>query len=461
MTHNINNEHSVINTNKIRNLLTKLTRDQGINKWDLGASSSNDISVQIDKGEPKQLKASQRSSITIRIWDHINRVGITSTSDLTDTGLEKAIRGAKEASEFGNIYETPEFSPLAKQNIKMKELVSPKRYGIKSLLNILRDSEDSLLSSHNSIDSVPYNGLSESFYERIYLNSDGAKRNMNTSQACIYLYSKAEETGRKPRSSGSVKIAYSIDELKIKECIEEAAQKTISHLNYQPIITGKYLICFKPEAFLELINAFSNIFNARSILDGVSLSQKDSLGCKLAVPELSIVDNGLHPTNIGSFSFDGEGTPTKELEIIKRGVLKNLIHSEYTARKFGVNPSGHAGLGSKASVSPDWLIIGNDKEITSVNKDLNHNSTSGKYIMIESLNALHSGVKASQGSFSLPFDGWLVENGYKTSIEAATVAGDIKELLLNIIQVEDKQFETHIGISPHVWINNLSITGEA
>ena len=81
--------------------------------------------------------------------------------------------------------------------------------------------------------------------------------------------------------------------------------------------------------------------------------------------------------------------------------------------------------------------------------------------MIESLNAIHSGVKASQGSFSLPFDGWLVEKGNRTSIEAATVAGDIINLLSNIVQVENGQEVTHHGVSPYIWVDQLSITGDA
>jgi len=32
------------------------------------------------------------------------------------------------------------------------------------------------MESHEAIKSVPYNGLSESFFERVYANSDGAFR---------------------------------------------------------------------------------------------------------------------------------------------------------------------------------------------------------------------------------------------------------------------------------------------
>ena len=69
-----------------------------------------------------------------------------------------------------------------------------------------------------------------------------------------------------------------LSNLNFDDCINEAALKTISHLNYEPVKTGKYLVCFSPEAFLDLIGAFSNMFNARSVIDGISLSTKETLG---------------------------------------------------------------------------------------------------------------------------------------------------------------------------------------
>ena len=116
-----------------------------------------------------------------------------------------------------------------------------------------------LIESHEDIKSIPYNGLSESFYERIYANSDGAFRNYRKSQAALYLYARAEEKDKKPRSSGSVKIGYGVDDIDIESCIKEASKKTIAHLDYSSITTGKYLICLSPEAFLTMINAFSSI----------------------------------------------------------------------------------------------------------------------------------------------------------------------------------------------------------
>ena len=141
----------------LNNLLKKYSEESSINKWDMGASSSRDISVQVQQGNAKQLKGSQRNSMTLRVWNKNNQVGITSTSDLTSEGIKKAMKGAIEASLFGNEKESPEFSSLAKSEL---EDINPKisnSHTIDQLLSILKKAEKELIDTHKSIDSVPYN----------------------------------------------------------------------------------------------------------------------------------------------------------------------------------------------------------------------------------------------------------------------------------------------------------------
>ena len=445
----------------LNDLLEKYSEESSIKKWDMGASSSRDISVQVQKGNAKQLKGSQRNSMTLRVWNKDNQVGITSTSDLTSEGIKKALKGAIEASLFGNEKESPEFSTLAKSELQEINPEISNSHTIDELLSILKKAEKQLINTHKSIDSVPYNGLNESYMERIYINSEGANRHMRLSQSSIYLYAKAEEENKKPRSAGGIRINSNLEELDINSCISETSDKLISHLDYKAIETNKYLICFTPEAFLQLISAFSSMFNARSIIDGLSLMDENSIGNQISVRNLNISDEGLHPKNVGAFSFDGEGTPTQNIQLVTNGILTHLLHSEATARKFGVRPTGHAGLGAKVSVSPDWLVVSKSESDMDKDESLTIKSTKKEYILIDELSAIHSGVKASQGSFSLPFDGWIVNDGKKTSIEAATVAGDILKVLSSIVKIENEQIVTHQGISPHVWVENMSITGEA
>lgn len=452
---------SSLNAEHLRQRLEQLASSAGIRQWDLGAACSTDTSVQVDRGEAKQLKGAQRSSITVRVWNDDGLVGVTSTSDLSDSGLARALSGARDASAYGNPDDTPAFSPLATAPLAHLDQPLHEPRGILQLLDTLRDAEQQLLGRHSAIGTVPYNGLAERSSERIYLNSAGACRQQHLTTASLYLYARAEETGRKPRSAGAVRLAYGASDLDIAGCIDEAAERTIAHLDYAPIETGRYTCVFSPEAFLDLIGAFSSLFNARAVLDGVSLSNRESIGQQLAVPFLSIHDNGLHPGNVGAAAFDGEGTPTSPLILLEGGVLRNFLHSEATARAFGVAPTGHAGLGAKVSVGPDWFEITATPGSGGGQAGLDRFNAGEPIVWIDSLSALHAGVKASQGSFSLPFDGWLVRGGEARSIEAATVAGDIRSLLKAIVGFEGEAKVTPDGLCPLVWVESLSVTGES
>ena len=49
-----------MNSREITAQITKTADYLNLKKWDYGASFSNDYSVQVDKGDAKQLKASQK-----------------------------------------------------------------------------------------------------------------------------------------------------------------------------------------------------------------------------------------------------------------------------------------------------------------------------------------------------------------------------------------------------------------
>lgn len=427
----------------------------GIQKFDIYGSAVEETSVQVDSGEPDQVKASQRSSITVRVWNEENRMGITSTTELDSEGLELALKTAYEASFFGMKEHVPDFSPEATSPLESPVDKVPQA-SVDILIEKLVDVEKQLLDSHEAIAGVPYNGLAQRDIERFYLNSDGAARYEGGSYASIYLYTKTEQEGKKPRSAGSVKFSPGFEKLDIEGCLKEATEKTISHLNYQKVKSGKYLVVFSPVAFLSLLDSFTNIFNAQNILDRQSLSTPESLGTPIASPLLSFSDDALHPENIAKTTFDGEGTPTRRVPIITEGVLTNFLHSAGTAKRLNAQPTGHANIGAKVTVGPHYYhVFPGQKGDRTLSLDSAEN-----VIFIDELNALHAGVQSLQGSFSLPFDGWLVNKGEKISIDSATVAGDILEVLKSIVYVEPEPEITPDGVCPRIWIEGLSITGE-
>ncbi len=428
----------------------------GIKKFDIYGSAVDSTSVQVDQGEPRQVKASNLSGVTVRVWNEENTMGVTSTTDVDPKGLELALKTAYDASFFGVKENVPDFSPEAIAPLTMKAIAKVEQAGVTELINSLLLAEKELMAAHPAIKGVPYNNLAQRDVDRFYLNSDGALRTESHSLASVYLYSKTEEEGKKPRSGGAFRISHGVKDLDINGCIKETAEKTISHLNYEKVQTGKYTVVFSPDAFLSLLGAFSNLYNAQNILDKQSLSIPDDIGKEIASSLICVCDDALNPANVGAESFDGEGTPTRRVSLIENGVLSGFLHSAGTAKRMNAKPTGNASIGAKVSVSPNFYHVSAGAK---AEKELSL-ETAENVILIDDLQALHAGVKALQGSFSLPFDGWMINKGVKTSIESATVAGDFLTVLKSIIFVEKEPELTPGGICPRVWVEGLSITGE-
>jgi PmbA protein len=433
-----------------------IAKEIGIKKYDIYGSAVDSTSVEVDTGEPKQVKASNRSSVIVRVWNEKDMMGVTTTTEINPQGIELALKTAHEASYFGAKENVPDFSPQATAETAKVPWKTAEQAPVSDLIDKLVVAERELLNAHPAIALVPYNGLSQRDIDRFYLNSDGAMRHEACSYASVYLYSKTEQEGKKPRSAGSYKFSESLETLDIADCIQEAGEKTVSHLNYQKIKSGKYRAVFSAEAFLGLLGAFSNLFNAQSILDKQSLSTPESLGTEIASPLLSVCDDALHPQNVGGETFDGEGTPTRRIALITEGILSNFLHSAGTAKRMNTEPTGHANIGAKVSISPHFFHVFPGK---AAEQEYSLDEAEN-VILIDDLSALHAGVNSLQGSFSLPFDGWLVNKGEKVSVDSATIAGDYLELLKSIIYVEKELELTPGGVSPRVWVDNLSVTGE-
>lgn len=120
-------------------------------------------------------------------------------------------------------------------------------------------------------------------------------------------------------------------------------------------------------------------------------------------------------------------------------------------------PTGHASIGAKVSIGLNYLEVSAGEAAD----DAYQLERADGVVLIDELQALHAGVNALQGSFSLPFDGWLLKDGQRISVESATVAGDFREVLKSIKHIEPEAEITPGGICPRIWVSELSITGEA
>ncbi len=120
-----------------------------------------------------------------------------------------------------------------------------------------------------------------------------------------------------------------------------AARKACLMLDADPAPAGRMPVVIAGEAGGTLIHeAVGHGLEADHIDKGMS-KYCGRLGETIAVPEVTVVDDGTLPGRRGSCGVDDEGTPTQRTVLIDEGRLVRFLNDLRTARKMGHAPTGN------------------------------------------------------------------------------------------------------------------------
>ncbi|MBI5038736.1 MAG: TldD/PmbA family protein, partial [Nitrospirae bacterium] len=153
--------------------------------------------------------------------------------------------------------------------------------------------------------------------------------------------------------------------------------------------------------------------------------------------------------------LDAEGVPTRKTTIVEKGVLTSYLLDSYSARKLNLASTGNAsrspGESPVAAPTNFYLAPGNHSS-----SDIIKSVDSALYVT----ELLGFGFNPITGDYSRGAVGVWIENGELTyPVEEITIAGNIKEMLMQIEMVgNDLDFRQKI-CSPTIKIGRLTIAG--
>ncbi len=156
------------------------------------------------------------------------------------------------------------------------------------------------------------------------------------------------------------KTATSFGELEPEALAESAARKALESSDPKEIPPGKYTVILEAAAVLDLLGFLFFDFG------GLAIHEKRScltgrVGQDVFGANISVRDDVYHPLQSGP-PFDGEGMPRQRVELVERGVVKNVVYARQTARKTGTEPTGHGfPLPNEYGEAPMNLVIEGDK----------------------------------------------------------------------------------------------------
>jgi TldD protein len=168
------------------------------------------------------------------------------------------------------------------------------------------------------------------------------------------------------------------------------------------------------------------------------------LGKRIAVPGVTVVDDGTLPDRRGSLTVDDEGTPTSRTVLIEDGVLVGFMQDRLNARLMGMRATGNGRRQSYAHApmprmtntvmlsgphSPDEMIRSVKRGLYAVNFGGGQvDITSGKFVFSAS-------------------EAYLIEDGKVTApVKGATLIGNGPDALTKVTMVgNDMALDPGIG----------------
>jgi len=210
----------------------------------------------------------------------------------------------------------------------------------------------------------------------------------------------------------------------------KAARQACLMLDADPAPTGRMPVVLSSEAGGTMIHeAVGHGLEADHIDKGMS-KFCGKLHEIIAVPEVTVVDDGTIPAKRGTCNVDDEGTPAQRTVLVEKGRLVRFLNDVRTARKMQHEPTGNGrreSYQSKPIPRMTNTIIAPGKADP---KDILASTSNGLYVR-----KMGGGqVNTLNGDFVFEVsEGYLIKNGRAdTPVRGATLIGNGPEALLAI-----------------------------
>jgi PmbA protein len=239
----------------------------------------------------------------------------------------------------------------------------------------------------------------------------------------------------------------------------EAAKLSVSALKTKPIETKTTTLILTQFALQDLLGyTLINAVRADSVQRGQS-PFKGRIGEKVASENLTIYDDGLYPSGMRTWLFDGEGVPHQKTAIIEKGVLKNFIYDNYSAKKENKESTGNASRAGYLSTpgvdTTNFHILPGTTTADDMLKQVDDG------LLIYYLQGAHSSNPVS-GEFSVvATPAWKIQKGeIAYASRGVMLAGNIFEVLKNVSIVGSNERQMGGLIAPWITVENVRVIGK-
>jgi PmbA protein len=421
-----------------------------------------ELSAKVRMGKPELVEEAGHRSLGLRVMKG-QRVASTSTSDLSEAGIDRAVKDAIELVEISQ--EDPFAGPA-----DAKLLCDPSRAPDLDLY----DPAGGELDAREAIRVATVGENAARAFDQRITNSDGSTFGRTAGGVGVVLSSGfragyrgsyqslsvvpvADDVGGKKRRGFHWTAKRHLTELDPPDEVgREAARRTLRKLGARTVATCEAPVVFDPDTARSILGLLAGC------VMGSSIWRKSSYlvgreGTRVASDLVDVVDDPLMPRAPGSRPFDGEGLPSRRTIVVEKGILRTYLCDSYSARKLSRESTGSAARGSGggvgASTSNFVLLPGADSRDAIIK-----GTKRGLYVT----DMMGFGFNAVTGDFSRGASGFWIENGELSfPVSEVTISLNVDELWKRIDAVgSDLDLRTATA-SPTLRVAKMTVAGGA
>jgi len=416
---------------QVKNRVTKvleLAETLGVDSAEVAMSRQQGLSVGTRMGEVETVEFTNDGALGLTVYID-GRKGSASTADLSEGALQQAVQAAVNIAKYTSV---DDCSGLADKSLLAMDPEDLDLFHHKSLntdeaIEIAKTCEESALACDKRITNSEGASLDSFEGFKVYGNTHGQLVGYPSSRhslSCVMIASDGDDMQRDYAYTVNRNFDLLDDAISVGK---QAAKETLSRLNPQKLPTGKVPVMFRADIantiFGHFISAISggNLYRKSSFL-------LDAMGKEVFPSFLNISERPHIKGGLASSAFDSEGVKTVDREIITEGCLATYLLTAYSARKLGLETTGHAGG------IHNW-VLNAQGEGRGGNFDAMLKKLGTGFLVTE---LMGQGVNVVNGDYSRGAAGFWVENGeIAFPVSEVTIAGNLQDMFKGLIAVGD------------------------
>jgi PmbA protein len=395
-------------------------------------SRDAETDIRIYEGEVEHFVGAQTEGVGIRVIRD-GRTGFAYAGVLDESAVAEVLAEARDNVQFGTPDEWAGLAEFDGVEVIEQDLWSDAlaEYSTEGKIALAKELERLTLAVDPRIrvDDATYADVAS---ESAVATTTGIRRT-GRENGCYVVVSTLADDGDETQTGFGFSVGRSPIEFDLAKAANDASDRATRLLGATKPSTKRTTVVLDPYVTASFLGIISSTLNGESVAKGRSLF-KDRLGENVANSIVTLVDDPTNPKAYTATDLDGEGLAARRNVLIEAGVLRQFVHSSYSARRVGTKSTGNAIRGGfKGTPSVGCLalqLLPGSRDQAALIADVDDG------VLIQSVSGLHSGVNAISGDFSAGASGLSISGGQVGGpIREFTIASTLQRMLHDVVEV--------------------------